>query len=1016
MRMKNRFSKMGKSLLGAACLLSSCVITYSCSDDYDLPDTKPGFLGESIYDELKKRGNFTVTVRLIDDLDYAEVLSKTGSKTLFVAADTSYENFFNTTNWVNASGDTVRSYEQLTLDQKKQLLNSAMLNNAYVMEMLPNTAGGGKNLCLRQATAATALDAVAHFDYDELPVITNKDDENYWAEYADPASGGIYMALDRTRPYMTHFLEGHMNNRNIKKSDVAFVLNRPGAWTDDGGVKSFIYDREVVQQDVTCLNGYINVLDGVLIPPSNMAEEIRKNGDTQHFSHLLERFSAPFYSEELTQEYSALHDIQGQKVFQKRYFAERSQNNSKITEDPNEEPIGDFPFLSYDPGWNTLAVSNTAAPETDMAAMFVPNDAAMLAFFKSAQGAVLMKEYAELQDPASVLTHENLDLYTDMIPLNIVRALVNNLMKESFSESVPSKYTSIMNDARDPMFALDYKTVDDYKRLIDKCILANNGVVYVINNVVSPADYAAVSAPVLIMGETDVVNTAIRIDDSYVNGDSYANAPLQQYFSTYLKSMQSSFSFFVPTDSALANYGYINPVTFNMGRGRVREKWTFKIDDTKKDAIFPIEGRSYVYDESQDNMSLTHPDAEQEYSQKVSGANSQVSELRSGLGRVKTRLLIEMINQHILVHDNNDMEGVRKDNGPEYFESRSGAPVRVNRASITGENGKGMTVEGGHQMLRNSDTIPVTNDQLCTVIVGYDQRRRVDGSTEGSANGNGMTYFLDRPIEPTYRSVWNVLKSDADFKEFFDLVEGNMTLGELQKMGYRDSGLTETEWRSKARNYQLMVGVNEISTMNPAAGEKLVRFFNNYRYTIYIPTNAAVQNAVANGLPTWKSIKAVVNNSANLDKNGLLTPEKQIEAKAMLTQLLNTLRYHFQDKALYVDNVNDDESYQTSSLDEVNNKFRTLKVKRVPGQMTVNGIKVDDVKKNLLARDLNFSDYPTNAGEHVVESSSPVVLHQIDGILDFQSESSASPYKRYSEAWNTPAKAKAFVEKYKISK
>ena len=34
--MKNRISSMGKSLLGAVCLLSACGVTYSCSDDFDL--------------------------------------------------------------------------------------------------------------------------------------------------------------------------------------------------------------------------------------------------------------------------------------------------------------------------------------------------------------------------------------------------------------------------------------------------------------------------------------------------------------------------------------------------------------------------------------------------------------------------------------------------------------------------------------------------------------------------------------------------------------------------------------------------------------------------------------------------------------------------------------------------------------------------------------------------------------------------------------------------------------------
>lgn len=91
-RMKNRFSKMGKSLLGAMCLLSTCGLTYSCSDDYDLDETMPSFLGGSIYDELKAR-NFTTVVRLADDLGYANVLSRTGSKTLLLLTTRLIESF-----------------------------------------------------------------------------------------------------------------------------------------------------------------------------------------------------------------------------------------------------------------------------------------------------------------------------------------------------------------------------------------------------------------------------------------------------------------------------------------------------------------------------------------------------------------------------------------------------------------------------------------------------------------------------------------------------------------------------------------------------------------------------------------------------------------------------------------------------------------------------------------------------------------------------------------------------------
>ena len=117
MRMKNRFCRMSKQLLGVACLLSTCGVTYSCSDDYDLDETNPSFLGKSIYDELNAKGNFKTVIRLIDDLGYKDVLSQTGSKTLFVADDNAYAEFLKTTTWKDSNREPVRRYAQLTTSQ-----------------------------------------------------------------------------------------------------------------------------------------------------------------------------------------------------------------------------------------------------------------------------------------------------------------------------------------------------------------------------------------------------------------------------------------------------------------------------------------------------------------------------------------------------------------------------------------------------------------------------------------------------------------------------------------------------------------------------------------------------------------------------------------------------------------------------------------------------------------------------------------------------------------------------------
>ena len=63
--------------VGAFCMMPSC------SDDYEWAQEKPSWLGQSIYDELARRGNFGIYLKMVDDLGRTEFLSKTGSVTVF---------------------------------------------------------------------------------------------------------------------------------------------------------------------------------------------------------------------------------------------------------------------------------------------------------------------------------------------------------------------------------------------------------------------------------------------------------------------------------------------------------------------------------------------------------------------------------------------------------------------------------------------------------------------------------------------------------------------------------------------------------------------------------------------------------------------------------------------------------------------------------------------------------------------------------------------------------------------
>ena len=83
----------------AACgLLIGTSVLQGCKDD-DVLTGQPEWLGNSIYERLEEDGHFTTMLRLVDDLGQHEVLSHTGSKTLFAANDSAFQAWFANNNW-----------------------------------------------------------------------------------------------------------------------------------------------------------------------------------------------------------------------------------------------------------------------------------------------------------------------------------------------------------------------------------------------------------------------------------------------------------------------------------------------------------------------------------------------------------------------------------------------------------------------------------------------------------------------------------------------------------------------------------------------------------------------------------------------------------------------------------------------------------------------------------------------------------------------------------------------------
>ncbi len=971
--MNKRLSKFGRNWLRACCVVTVCGAVYSCSDDYELDDKTPDWLNSSIYEYLQTGDKYKDFVRLIDDLGMDTVLSKTGSKTLFVADNDAFAEFYQNNPW------KVRRYEDLSLAQKKLLFNNAVVNNAYLLEMMssiPSATTPIKGECLRRVTSATATDSVPYFTADELPVSYNPDDKDYWARFRQ--KGGMHLALDATSPMMLHFLEAYLSQANITNEDFKVITGRERQSND-----AFVYDNKVLEADIRCENGYVNRLDKVLLVPQNMAEVLRTNGQTNIMSHMIDRFSAPFYNEELTNRYKLIYGNTVDSIFEKRYFSSRSKGGNALMNDqgtdPKNNPTGtDVKYgLLFDPGWNEYA-SLDLEKEVDMGVIFAPIDDVLYEYFFTPNGAgyFLIDAFAKHIPVSGPTDYENIYKAIDLIPFRVISALTNNLMKDYFKDAVPSKFMSLTNDVRDPMFEEGHQ-VD-----VRGTKLANNGLIYLMGEVLSPARYAAVSAPALVAEDMQVFNYAIR-SGSDDNPSSLGN--LTPHFYAYLEAMSSRFSFFVPKDG----FYYIDPVSF--------------LDATVNGTS--LVGKAYRYDWDTANNGKAPKVTQFEciYDLKTNTVTSMTQK-----GTVTSAVwgdrLRDMLETHTIVHEDEETAtGIETNKN--FFLAKNGAPIYVGTSYDGNESRRvGMEVKGGLQMDLSgdfiSDDISIPNSP--TVV-------RFDNQTKG---GNGMAYQIDSPLMPTIKSVYSVMYNDSlQFGEFFKLCQTDTEV-------LKEAGI---EQATDQKRYNIFVPNGGLPCYDNGTGavkEKLatnVRFFNNYRYTVYIPTNEEIQKAVTErGLPTWESIRTFLELDKDIaDRTDYEGRQEELaarnaKARVMIEVLVNFVKYHFQDNSVFVDLPSFNAEYSSATIDRESRLYCKIQVSSSGNNLEVKGegnaapcsVTEDN---NILTRDYVISG--TN-----ISASSFAVVHGIDGVLDYKT------YKdgRYDSEWATQEAMDKYLAKYRI--
>lgn len=631
-----------------------------------------------------------------------------------------------------------------------------------------------------------------------------------------------------------------------------------------------------------------------------------------------------------------------------------------IVQNQESDPYGYGSQLKFDPSWAGY-YEDSYHPENaekDMAAMFVPNDDAMWRFFTEGAGQAFLETYntqVGTEEPVPYVkptTQDELLHQIDLVPANVLYPFVSNIMMRSFAGSVPSKMRKLRDDALEQLFY-----ADDLDK-IQNCLMACNGAVYIMDKVYGPQNLTGVCAPAYASTDANIMKWAI-----------YDQNKMGLNYYTCLNAPKQDITFFLPTDAAMGYY--YDPVSMKSRTPRMIGMSYMPAAPGR----VAVSARCWKYIDSYGiNMPADGQTIGDKGGQLVGSAGSITeSEI--------TNRLKDILLNHTIINDGTQNINSRN----EYFRTYGGDVIKV----IRDGSGKITGAKGTFQLEneRNGITAATPGVTGCNVTASYESL------------SNGQTYTLDAPLVPTYRSLWSVLTDDLleddkynpkgysdeawaanPYSAFYDLC--NVDEWAVRACGLVDGSLPSSAQKDALRKFLIFIS-------DYGLDYNFAPLIGNTSYTAYIPTNEAVQRAIAQGLPTPDDIMADIESHSG--EEGLSTPEDSIRIQGKIMTLLNVIKAHFHYGMAIADQEPFREEYKSLVIDPETLASPNLTVQGLGnGRMTVtdwkgNTFNITD-NQNIFVRDYTCSKSPRGVPMSgiTINSQRSGVVHQIDGVLGFK--------------------------------
>lgn len=611
--------------------------------------------GSTLYDNLQALGNYTTYLRLIDSFggiqrafkneitdDERKYMGSFDTLTVFAPNDEAFARFFAHNAWTDEQGNAISSYEQLSDSQKLSLIYMSYIPGFVTANSLhasKSVRGYLRlysydrqfNLVPYKHTGGTDIntfppDSYSYIDY--AKELNQHIVDGVWIGYG---TIGDYTGALAYRGGTMIWNDDYWQYNGLSHDDLAFI----GAADTEGSEHIKIGNAHITQPNQRCKNGYLHLVDEVVVPQPNLMcalAQARLGGKCSLASSLVQRFNYLKYDSDYTG-YSALIND------------------------------GDSAWTVRNSLLDRVSTTTTQTP-----AIILPTDEALKAFLLATDNPLWQFGI-------------NKDNYYTMLmslPREVLQSFVKEWFRTSFTDVLPSRYSN-MRSAKGHQLLAGVTTPEAYKLAVQQVITAADGIIVVVDAVPNAEDLRNELTFVKLAGQ--VAGAALTANDRYEYNTNAAP------FSTdYQREMHNkSFTMFVPTDEGLKKYGLVDPMSMASNNRVSWRYWSLipQSISSNGDCLIAVTAKAYRYSYSE----VRNTETDRPLGTSTSSpANDNCTE---GFGATKRQLLTDMLDQHIVLQNLDSMLNTSR----HWYLSRSGMPIYMKEHTNTN-----IVVNGGMQI------------------------------------------------------------------------------------------------------------------------------------------------------------------------------------------------------------------------------------------------------------------------------------------------------------------------------